>query len=104
MAAPLLEEVRNALLGAAVAQLAQPLDLHLPVLGTRLSPGYEPVDARQVEPFKRTQQGLGGDEPHGCVDLAQAVGAVDEAAILDRDADPDVRMPRQGRCQVGQST
>ena len=86
---------------AAIAQLAQPLDL---APGGAAAPDSPPAISQsmpvELEPFKRTEQRLGGDEPHGGGDLAQAVGAVNEAPVLDRDAHPDVRRPRQVRRQL----
>src|ERR1700684_1604514 len=72
------------------------------MLGAGLAAGDEPVDARQVESFERPEQRLGRDEPHRGIDLAQIVGAVNEAAVLDRDPDPDVRVPVQHWRKLGQ--
>ena len=48
----------------ALAKLASPLGLHRRCFGPTLAARDEPVDARQVEPFERTEQRLGRDEPH----------------------------------------
>ena len=67
-----------------------------------LAAGDEPVDAGKVQPFERPEQRLGGDEPHSAPGPPQAVGAVDEAPILDPHSHPDVRMPGQAGASVGQ--
>src|SRR5262249_5776250 len=48
-AAPLLEEERDALGLAEVAELAQPLALHGPRPVSRLATGDQPVDVREVK-------------------------------------------------------
>ena len=58
-----------------------------------LAAGDQPVDAGEVQPVERAEQRLGGDEPHRGRHLAQVVGAVHEAPVLDRHAHPDVRRP-----------
>jgi hypothetical protein len=49
MAAPLLEEVRDALIHASISQLAQPLDLDGTVPRSGLATRDEPGDAREIE-------------------------------------------------------
>ena len=49
-----------------------------------LAAGDQPVDPVEVEALERAEQWLGADEAHGGRHVAQAVGAMHEAAVLDR--------------------
>ena len=103
MAAPLLEEERNAFGAAAVAQVAQPSS-HRPVDGR--GPDSPPAISQSIpsrsRPSSGPSSGSADDESDRGRDLAQRVGAMDEAAILDRDAHPDVGRPRQSGRELGE--
>jgi hypothetical protein len=50
-AAPLLEEVGNSFVLAAITQLTQPFDFDRPVAGSALAARDEPINAAEIEPF-----------------------------------------------------
>jgi hypothetical protein len=64
MASPLLEEERDVLLCAAIAQAMDPCWVATAMVLAGLTTCDQPVDAIQVEPFERPKQRLCGDEPH----------------------------------------
>jgi hypothetical protein len=96
----LLEEERDCLIGAAIAQVANPRGITSAALMPGLPARDEPVDTREVKSFKRSQQRLGGHEPNSSRHGAERVGATDEPPILDRDAHPHVRVPVEGGREV----
>ena len=59
-----------------------------------------PVRSR---PSSGPSSGSARDEPDRRRHLAQVVGAVDEAPVLDRDAHPDVRRPLEPRRKLGEA-
>src|SRR5690606_16963304 len=76
MATPLLEEEGHAIGEALVSQLAHPRRVHGASVPPRLPASDEPVDAGQVYPLQRPQQGFGGDEPDRCRNGTQPVDPV----------------------------
>jgi len=63
----------------------------------------DPLNADEVEPGERTEQGLAGQEPHRGGYLPQVLDPAGDGGVLDRDADPDVRRPRQVRGEAPQT-
>lgn len=64
MATELLQEERDAVLDALVAQIAKPTKLCSPTAGLTLAASDEPVDAQQIELRQRSQEWFCRDEPH----------------------------------------
>ena len=60
---------------------------------TTLSAADHPVDPIEVEFFDRAEKRLGADEPHGCRNQRQVVGAVCNLHVLDGCPNPDVLRP-----------
>src|ERR1017187_9417382 len=101
-AAPLFEEKRDVLVGAAVAQFANPFGAHRTVVVARLAAGDQPVDAGEVKSVERPQQRFRRDEPDRGRYLAKVVDAVNEPPVLNRYAHPDVVRPGQTARDVGE--
>lgn len=73
------------------------------MLRPTLAPRDEPVDAREVQSLKRTEQRFSGDEPDRRRNGSQRVGTMDELAILDRHAHPDVHWPIEPSAEFSQA-
>ena len=74
--APLLEEERDALVVAAVAQVAHPLELDRPVPRPDSPPAISQSMPSRSRPSSGPSSGSARDEPHRGRHLAQVVGAV----------------------------
>jgi hypothetical protein len=61
-AAPLLEEERHALVGAAIPEFAHPVGPHWTMAGPGLAAGDQPIDPGQVRALEAAEQRLGRDE------------------------------------------
>ena len=96
----MLEEEGDPLDIALVPKRSEPFHPHGTVTGTRLAASDEPVHPVELQAFKWSEEGFGGDESNGGGHQPQIVGPVHEATVLDRYSHPDIRMPGQRAREV----
>src|SRR5262249_44462491 len=88
---PLLEEERDPLLPAPIANREDPLLAHRSRAGSPLSPNNHPVHPLDAEISQVLQERLDGEEPHGCPRFAKTIHPWEPVlAILNTDAEPDL--------------
>src|SRR6185437_14855097 len=101
-AAPLLEEERNLLRLALVANIQRPCLRHWASAGTAFAAQNRPSDAGQVHLADRADQWLERDKLHGGVCGLKMFDAHGVLPVLDRHAEPNIRWRLTGRITLFQ--
>src|SRR5690606_12780745 len=97
---PLLEEERDSLRLAQIADRLHPSPVHRARFGTGFTADNNPMNARQIEVSEILQQGLDRQKAGWCIDGLQP-GNTRQAvfAVLDRHTNPGI-VGTMGTCEI----